>query len=128
MTLKLTLNYTNGMKAVAYVADTAYILVGNNIIKAETAKSISVLTHVNTGKDNLIHAMNNLIIGITSVEKVDGVVASYIDPAKVTDVTFPVIGVFIPKNPEVQSSEQKAYKLYFAMINECSSPQTAAAE
>lgn len=120
MTLKLTLDLTAGKTAIAYVNDNARILVGNDIIAAADAKSISVLNHVRTGADNMLRAMNNLIVNIKSIEKVDNIVVGYIDPEKITDISMPVIGIFIPKSSSFEKeNEETGYKMYFAMINEC---------
>lgn len=118
MTLKLTIQYSETKDAVAYVANDARILVGNTIVDAKEATSVSVLSNIRPSSDNLLHATNNVILPVKKVEQVDAVVVSYIDPEKKHEFNTPVLGVFIPKKEPVKENES-GYKLYFAMMTEC---------
>lgn len=118
MTLKLTIQYSENKTAVAYVANDARLLVGNDIVEAKTAKAVSLLTKVEFKGDNMLHAMNNIIVSITNVEELDAVVCTYIDPNKVKTLNLPVIGVFLPKK-EAPKENESNYKLYFALMQDC---------
>lgn len=118
MTLKLTIQYNEKNQAFIYVTNNARVLVGNDIVAAKEATSISLLSKVEFKGDNMLHAMNNVILPVVKVEQVDNVVTSYIDPAKITNLNFPVAGVFLLRKKE-QKENKKGYKLYFAMMQEC---------
>lgn len=119
MTTKLVIELPNSKTAIAYISDSARILVGNQVKALNETDSISVLSHVDLSIDNSLRAINNIIVPIKSAEKVEGVVVGYIDPEKTQKINSQVIGVFIPKLGVLPTNKEPGYSMYFATIIEC---------
>ena len=118
MTLKLTIQYSKNKNAIAYVANDALILVGNNLVAAKEATAVSILSNIRMSDDKLLHANNNIIVPISKIEQVGNIVVSYIDPTKKNEFAMPVLGVFVPSK-NVAEDSKSGYKMYFAMMTEC---------
>ena len=74
MTTKLVIELPNNKTAIAYISDSARILVGNQVKALNETDSISVLSYVDLSIDNSLRAINNIIVPIKSAEKIEGVV------------------------------------------------------
>jgi hypothetical protein len=119
MTTKLVIELPNNKTAIAYISDSARVLVGNQIKALNETDSISVLNQVDLTVDNSLRTVNNIIVPIKSIEKVEGVVVGYIDPEKTRKIASQVISVFIPKLGIPSTSKELGYSMYFATIVEC---------
>lgn len=119
MTTKLVLELPNNKTALVYVSDSARVLVGNQIKALNEIDSISVLNQVDLTVDNSLRTVNNIIVPIKSIEKVEGVIVGYIDPEKTRKIASQVISVFIPKLGIPSTSKELGYSMYFATIVEC---------